>query len=641
MPDNSVVSFAENTPKDKIKDYILSNFPEVGKGSELTPVAGNTGARRFAQQPLQGATLGFSDEITGALGGVGAKVYDEARALFGKERLFENESAQDLINAGIDTARQDVKAQLKKRPIESLALQGAGGVVGGAAGAGTRAGKALGANLGSSRGLAKVPKVLGVGSGFGAVAGFGAGEGSVEERLPDAAEGAFLGGILAGAFPLAGSISRFGKNVTIGRQPEKLVLDSLEGGATGENLASMRSQLADKESPLSVVDLGKAKTQGLLRAVAKMDDAQNYVEDFLVNRSESASKRISSLLSQKVSSVDSYFQNLDDLAKARKQVSNVNYKEAIDKGKNLKKTKRLNTLLNDERINYAVNEAKKKYGVSLEAKRNSVETLNGVNKVLEDLASSAARQGQGNLAGTYRQLKNELLKEVDAQVPEYKKARNVFAGFKELENAQELGMKFEKMDPEEITKLRKRMTAGEHDAFLIGVRKSLQNSISKVADTGDTAGKIFRNELIRDKIKATFPSEQSYNEFAKRMTQEMKAAETFQKVLRGSRTDFNIAEDSKAIVEFGKRVREGGVTSAAVDALAVAMRNRAAGINDSNARKVAEIMLDKQKGLEALDRLIAGQNSLQAQALEAVRPLIKAKEVGLVTPATTLFQGEK
>jgi hypothetical protein len=129
------IRFLEEAPKSRIR------FIEEPK---LVKSRGETGARRFVQQPLQGATLGFADEISGTLGAILAKGYDEVRALTGQERLFDE--GEDVIGAGIDNARADVQQQVQERPVESIGLQLLGGVAGGAAGAGTKAGQAIGSD---------------------------------------------------------------------------------------------------------------------------------------------------------------------------------------------------------------------------------------------------------------------------------------------------------------------------------------------------------------------------------------------------------------------------------------------------------------------------------------------------------------
>jgi len=629
MPDGQAVNFPDDMPKEQIRSLIASKYPD----DSLVKSRGDTGARRFIQQPLQGMTLGYSDEITGSLGGLLAKGYDEARALMDKERLFPDESVSDLASAGIDTARKDIKQQVQERPLESIGLQLAGGIAGGAAGASTKAGQAIASSVRNAGTGGRIAKSALVGSTAGAVAGLGGGEGGVDERLSDAATGAAMGGVVGGAIPAVGAVFRVGKNAITGRQADKLVADSL----TGRNIQALRKGLSDADSPLSLVDLGGDESRSLLRSAAKFDSTQNLVSDYLTNRSVGAANRIGNVLSKKVSNVENYFQNIDDLAKARASIAQPAYQEAYKKGAKLKVTTRLNTLLKDSRIDAAMNKAKAEYGVSAEAARNSLESIDGVKKVLDDSIGAAMRSGEKEKAAAFLKLKSELLKEVDSLVPEYKKARSIFSGFKALEDAQQTGASFLKLDPEEIAKLRKGMTAGEHDAFLIGVRKSLQNAVDRVGDKGNTAARIFGNPAYRNRIKAAFPDEKTFDSFAKRMNQEIKAQDTFNKVIGGSRTDFNIASDEK-VLDFVQKSAQISPSVAAVDTLFTVLKSRAAGLNDKNAKKLAKILLSKKEGIKALDRMIASEKGVQQKLLTASRPFVENVKTGAAI--TSGIQGQ-
>lgn len=636
MPDGTKVRFPDDMPREQIKGMISSKFPELASNQDALAPQGETGARRFVQQPLQGATFGFGEDVAGTLGGYGAKAYDVARQAVGKEPLF-TESAGELAQAGRDKARADIKAQQEERPLESLALQLGGGIGTGVAGASTKAGQAVLGNVAKSGTLGKVAKSAGLGGAAGAIAGAGESEGDIQERLRGAASGSALGAAVGGVIPAVGGVFRLGKNVLTGKQADKQVAEALRqsigkedivtGAPSGKSLEALRGELTEEGNILSLADVGGAETRQLLRSLSKYDGVQNMVDDYLRGRSRNAATRIDSLLSKKVSNVDNYFSNLDELANTRAKVSGKNYKEAFEQGSKLKQTQRLNTLVKDKRIADAIEEGKAEYGVSAEAGRFSIEALDGAKKVLDDKIGTAIRGGQSQKAKVFTELKKELVGEIDAQVPSYKKAREVFSGYKSFEDAQEAGLKFKSLDPEQIIKYKKGMTAGEHDAFLIGVRKSLQNDVMRAAQEGDSAKRIFGNPLMKRKIRAAFPDDKSYKEFSKRMQQELDAQETFNKVLGGSRTDFNQASDQE-LANFFQRAATTSPTMAALDTGVVLMKNRLQGINDKNARAIAKILIDKKKGIEALDKLIKQEKGIQAQILEQAKPYVESAKVG-------------
>jgi len=622
--DGQRLEFPDDMSRDEIAGVLREKFPSDRAFSEDIGPVGQTGLGRFVQQPLQGATLQFGDELSGAIGGVGAKIYDEIRsAVTGQpELLGDVEGLVAAARKGIEQARADIDAQIEQRPIESTALQMGGGIAGGLAGAATRGGKAIISSIGKSRLPGKVIKSGGVGATTGAISGAGGAEGGLEERIEGAKEGAGVGGAVGGAIPVVGEVAkqavaglRRTGELAKGRTADVVVTDILNN----QNLDEIRKTVADGNAISSLVDVSGDEARGLLRSVAKKTGGtKNLVTDFLENRSEEAGVRINNLLSKKVSNVDNYFQNLDDLAKARQVASAPLYKQAIQKGKSLKETKRLNTLLQDPRIVSAIEEGKKTFGVPLEAKRNSVAALDGAKKALDDDIGALQREGRTQAAATLSTLKNDLISQVDAQVPEYKKARKVFSGFKSVEAAQEKGVTFLRMDPEEIARDIKGMTPSEHDAFLIGVRRALKNTVDRVADQGDPAKRIFGNQLVRDKIQAAFPDQKGFKEFTKRMREEIQAADTKHKVIGGSRTDFNQTQDIALFIDSLEAVQQRGaqgLIEKAAQAVFDAVRQRALGVTDANAKQIADILLDKNKGVEFLDDLIVKNKSANQKAV--------------------------
>lgn len=623
----------EGTTEQDIINFIASNPdafavqedgpPQSQFSTDIGPV-GQTGIGRFVQQPLQGATLGFGDEIAGAIGGVGAKIFDEIRsAVTGQpELLGDVESLVAAARKGIEQYRADLDAQIEQRPIESTTLQIGGGIAGGLAGAATRGGKAIISSIGKSRLPGKVIKSGGVGATTGAISGAGGAEGGLEERIEGAKEGVGVGGAVGGAIPVVGEVAkqavaalRRTGELAKGRTADFVVTDILNN----QNLDEIRKTVADGNAISSLVDVAGDEARGLLRSVAKKTGGtKNLVTDFLENRSEEAGVRINNLLSKKVSNVDNYFQNLDDLSKARQVASDPLYKKARDKGTNLKVTKRMNTLLNDQRVVNALEKGKEKFGVPLEAKRNSVAAIDGAKKFLDDQIGELIKIGRSNEPGALKSLKNQLVAEVDAQVPEYKKARKVFSSYKTMEDSQEKGLTFLRMDPEEIARDIKGMTPSEHDAFLIGVRRALKNTVDRVADQGDPAKRIFGNQLIRDKIQAAFPDQKGFKEFTKRMREEIQAATTKHKVIGGSRTDFNQTQDIALFIDSLEAVQQRGaqgLIDKAAQAVFDAVRQRALGVTDANAKQIADILLDKNKGVEFLDNLIAKNKSANQKAV--------------------------
>jgi len=297
---------------------------------------------------------------------------------------------------------------------------------------------------------------------------------------------------------------------------------------------------------LTIADIAGDEVQGLTRSLGKMEGAKNLIHSTLRQRGETAITRVSAVLSERISSIESYFGNIDELGKARSVASRPLYKKAMEEGADIVDD-RLNKFIQDKRIIDAMNDAKLRYGVRAEAASNSLETLDGVKKVLYDIESRAKRAGETNLAGAYGDLRRELVKVLDDNAPSYAAARKVFEHPSKLIDAQESGRAFSKLQPEELKKVLSEMEPHEIEAYRIGVRQNLQQTISATADNADPARRIFGNDFKRKQLEAVFETKEHYDEFAKRMQDEIKGFETRNAILGGSRTDYNVAGDLQFI----------------------------------------------------------------------------------------------
>lgn len=400
-----------------------------------------------------------------------------------------------------------------------------------------------------------------------------------------------------------------------GLDADKLLANRISATDATQALAELKS---GKISVLA--DVAGDEIQGFTRAVGKVSGgARNIVSDALEGRSQGAVDRVTTSLSKDISNVDTYFGNLDDIAKARSSVARPLYVKAYDQGKQLKINKRLNTLLKDPRIISAMDESRATLGVSAEARRNSVESIDGAKKILDDRIRVARRQGANELAKATIILKNDLVAQADRQVSSYKKARKVFSDFSSLEDAQVQGLDFVKQTPEQLKRTLKTMNNSEKEAFKIGVRENLQRVVSKTADEADPAKRVFGNQFKRNQIKAVFGEGKQINEFTRKMTEEIRAAKTKFRVLGGSRTDINISDDGEFIDAASQAARQGIIRTTiekTVESVAGAAKRKWTGLNSQNATKLAKILTNREAGIEALEKLIKNASKEQKLILQ-------------------------
>ena len=184
-------------------DEVISHFQSSAPVQETAAPQEKPSLGRTAfDQGMQGATLGFADEITSALA---APVV----------ALATGQSIPESYRQGQELSKEQLANQMDQRPVTSIASNLAGGLLTGGAAASTKAGAAVGNSVrtglvpGSSLAAraANLFSKAGQGAVIGAASGglYGAGTANPGERYESAKSGATTGAIIGGALPVAGA----------------------------------------------------------------------------------------------------------------------------------------------------------------------------------------------------------------------------------------------------------------------------------------------------------------------------------------------------------------------------------------------------------------------------------------------------
>jgi hypothetical protein len=474
--------------------------------------------------------------------------------------------------------------------------------------------------------LAKTGSKILAGMGAGAVGGaVSTGlapreEAGLSERAEETLRGSGVGTLTGGALSTLSKAPSGIKRLFTAKKPEDVLAKGLPAGQTAEILEKLKAGGEDVLLP----DVAGDTMQGLTRALGKTKGGKDLINEALEKRSESALTRVRNELT-KVSPVDSYFGSLDDLAKARSEIASPIYKKAFEKGTalDINKNKAL-----FEKIAPDIKDARRIFRMGDEIKDNSIVMLDAAKKSLDDKIGKAFRQGEKQEARALMEIKNDLVSKLDELNPDYKKARQVFSDFASIENAQQQGLQFNKLRPEQLNKYVKGLTPSEQEAFRIGVRESLDKITAK--STTSPAKKIFGNTEIQNQLKAIFPDSKSYGEFRKRMLEEIQFADTKFKVLGGSRTDINLASEEEflnKVAEVGTAGMTGG-KSTLIGATIRSIKNKFNGISEKNAKQLASIVVNKGKSIDTLEKILAKESNPTQK--EIIRDMIK-----ILVPSTT------
>ena len=457
---------------------------------------------------------------------------------------------------------------------------------------------------------------------------------NLPQSLTDLGAGALLGGVGGVAGQQVGKalgkasqtlpqvIQRFKPNT-----PEKVLSKVI----TPEEAGKQASKLATKIEQGRITALpeqGDENILGLTRLLGKTQGSNKVIADYINKKSITSSKRVGDLINKNISS-ENYFDSIDNIIKTRSEIASPLFKKGYEEGNialNQAMTSTLNNtrvgkireLINDDRIKNVIAKARQDYGINQDIPDVSIESLHGARQVVDDIINTAKRAGENNKARSYINLKQQLNNVIYDVAPTMKQADKTFAGLSALKNAQEEGLNFGKLrNGEEVKRYLNTLTDGEKETYKIGIKDYLMDKAMKTGDANSSARKIFSQPLEREKIKAVFNNPKEFNDFARRMNDEIRVFDTKQRIVGGSRTDFNIQEGAELLDKVAKgavNAKTFGISNIIL-ASADAIKKRYYGLNEQTAKELAIIIVDPQKSVEVLNRIYQKAQTPQEKML--------------------------
>ena len=596
--ENQIIEFPDDMPDNEIEAVIKKEFysqpepqqqPQQPKMTRLQALATTSSNIPFAPRikagisALTAKTMG-GDESIGAF-------YDEA---LGNElrklkqareqypvQSFASQLASDIVGGG---------TALKAMKLGGTTVKQA--LAGGAVLGGLSAGGETQADLASSQGLADTAS--------GAL--YGAGGGVVGQQL---------GKAIGQSVPFVkGVAERFRKTT-----PEVIMSRAIKPDEALQQATKLGGRIQEGRIT-ALPELGNESILGLTRILGKTQGSNKIIKDYLENKTAGSAKRVGDVINKNISA-ESFFDTLDNTIARRKELSTPLYERAYNEGDiALKqamsmpstgdvKVGRIRELINDDRIKNAIQLARKDYGINQEIPDISIQSLHGARQVVDDIIGSAKRTGENNKARSYIDLKNKINNVIYDVAPTMKEADKTFAGFSALKNAQEEGLKFNQYrNSEEVKRAFSKLSDGEKETFRIGVKDYLLDKVAKSSDR-NPAKAIFGNQLERRKIQALFDNPKQFTDFTKRLNDEIRVFDTKQRIIGGSRTDFNLEEQNQLL----DKIAKGAVnakTFGVADVLLTAknlIQKKYYGLNEQTAKQLAEIMINPEKSVNLLNNV--------------------------------------
>jgi hypothetical protein len=200
----------------------------------------------------------------------------------------------------------------------------------------------------------------------------------------------------------------------------------------------------------------------------------------------------------------------------------------------------------------------------------------GLDAMLESDAYRDPLTRRLNKAGrAVKILRDGLINEVDRLNPDYKPARDKWAGDSAVISALKDGQNFNKWRPEDVKEFFDESNESEKEAFRIGAADTMRDNLSKTVIAGDPSKAIVNSARARQQLMPMFRTESDATQFLDRVKRARTMFNTPVEVLRGSPTAAREAEDI---------ARREGLESAATalhaaHAAAMLTHNPVAGVN--------------------------------------------------------------
>lgn len=498
---------------------------------EWEPVA-RTGVGTL-RQITQGGLFGWADEIDSAAQAAQQK-------LQGSEQPFG-----DLYRQNQNAYADEQRRFANQHPALSLGSEMLGGLTTGLVG-GAKVAPTL---------MAKQSPLLTsnlMAGGGGAL--YGAGKAATVEDIPtEAAIGGGLGmGLNTVTYPLANWLARTGSKMF---QRPQMTTEGIAGRKVGEALQRDEMTIDDaikrqtEMGPMArLVDAGEANVMDLAESVANMPGrTKALARTFLTDRQEQQFSRMMGDVRRTLGNDGKYIGTYREMAQQRAKEAGPLYRLANDKNVDPSVIQ----FISDRLESLAAQSEGTGIGRSIRnANRMLFKTVNGervpktnvgrelhtVKMELDDQIGKAIRQGENAKAKALLGIKSDLLDAMEQASPDYRKAREMFAGDSALLNAMEAGKKVLREDAEELVYTIEKMSQSEKDAYLIGATKAIRDKLASVGDRQNAAMRIAGNPAMRERLRPLFDNEAGFEDFMQAMAREEKFTEVKNRLLANSRT---------------------------------------------------------------------------------------------------------
>lgn len=575
-------------------------------------------AEQALRAARQGLTFGFSDELSGL--GAGARAF------------VTGGNAGDAYREARDLERARLKKFSEEHAGASALGQLGGGLISGTAP--TRAAMA------APSFLAQLGRSTATGAGLGGLAGLGAGEGDIEQQAASAGTGALIGGVAAPLVTSAASgLSALGRLIpartvddAVGAvtNPIRRAVDAVtpsrattqeraldivgstlrRSGTTSEQI---ENQLVQSEAlgakPEILADfLGDQGGRRLYTTRTLGGEGASKAVEQIANRGEGTAARVAEDVQTATSQRGQSLSNLDARIENRRKLGGAAYREAFGHGE-VKSPDTIELLQNPRVAGILKKASDRRQAVAdlrgeeykplflegaegpILGRAPTVEDLHLLKTSLDDDIRQAYQNGEGQLGNALRDFKSRIVTNLENEVPAYRRARELYKGDIEIEEAITNGRNDILRKP--VDELRRdfgALSQSEKDAYRSGaVDTILARKVDPKVDSADFARSLWGNADTRNRLKLLVKDENELVRLAQQFDRERRMARTNRSVLGGSNTAMREADIGDTVGQTVADVVTQGPQAAFVSTVGRWIR-RAGGLTEPVADDVAKLL---------------------------------------------------
>jgi len=470
-----------------------------------------------------------------------------------------------------------------------------------------------------------VLKMLGIGAGTGAVSAVGTTEKPAEDWGGEAARGAAAGAATTGVLGLAG------KYVVM---PGYRALKSALGFGDANKMADLQIVKAlakDGMTPQQALDAVKAAARGemtladvgentaalLRRATSEPGPARVAAKSELQAREAGRVNRVDADLVQLMSGSKDFYTDVMELAAKRSKDADVLYQAAWDSNaaitpKNAAGIARMQNFPSFAEALKAGSRRMQDMGLDITDPKNVLRGLHETKIAIDDMIDKAMRAGEKGQAKTLLDMKRQLLADMEKASPEYRTARQAYAGDSEMMTAMEEGKNIYKMPEIDMRKMidRFKNSPSEYDAFRAGIAQAALEKLRTAAPGSDPL-KVVLGRDAEQKLRRAFRDDNAFDTFVARLQEESKMLGTEKTAIRRTPIDADLGNNTA--VGAAMNLATGNPMGAALEAARAALP--AGRIAPQVNAGVTQKLLTSQSGLDPVQESILSSLKAQEAAL--------------------------